>query len=342
MNKIPIDEQWLHQKIVVERLSMNEVAKLLNVNHSTVMRRLRKLNILKPRPYYEDKDWLFQKRVVEKLSLKEIQKLCGGIDKKTIRKWIAFHEIPAMVNISQARKKKMVTLVCGYCGDSFEKEKYYVNGKINRNQTFLCSKECMIKQKSELISSGGIPSFFRDISGDKHPQWKGGKVKLPCTVCGKVDTEYHPYQVEEFNQGLKVPCCSSSCAFVVSMTNAKYFETSIELAIKNELISNSIKFIPQYIYLDRYSIDFYLEEYDIAIECDGDYWHGNPTRFPVLNDSQLKTQKKDLQKNKFLKKNGTILFRFWETDIKEDVQKCFQQVLDKISEIDSLRKKVIE
>jgi very-short-patch-repair endonuclease len=70
--------------------------------------------------------------------------------------------------------------------------------------------------------------------------------------------------------------------------------------------------------------DFYLPEYNILIEVDGDFWHCNPSTHLPQYESQKKNIKKDQIKNEWAKENGYKILRFWEYDINnnlEDVKK---------------------
>lgn len=281
-----------------------------------------------------DREWLYQKRIVERLTVKEIG-LLAGITRKSVDYWIEKHDIPKpdVYIRSEKTKKKMITLSCDFCGVSFEKEAYYINGKKERNKYFFCSKNCKYAYDKERMS--GDNNHFYGVSryGEDSPRWMGGKIKLPCTVCSKIGIEYHPYQVREFESGLKVPCCSAVCSSVIGHMSTPTSQTSIELKIQEKLDCHNINYIPQFIFKDRYSVDFYLPDYDIVIECDGDYWHGNPQIYTNPNEWQIKTINKDKRKNAFITKHGSVLFRFWETAINNNLDICFEQILNKITEI---------
>ncbi len=99
-------------------------------------------------------------------------------------------------------------------------------------------------------------------------------------------------------------------------------DTKIEIKISNLLIENNIKFETQfYIYYDnnRYkSYDFYLKDFNLLIEADGDYWHVNPNKYStdsILTEAQIKNTINDTFKNELAKKHNHNLVRFWETDI---------------------------
>ena len=95
-------------------------------------------------------------------------------------------------------------------------------------------------------------------------------------------------------------------------------ETSIEIKIKEILINNKIVFKKNF-YVSfngkKRFYDFYLKDYNLLIEADGDYWHSNPLIFKILNESQQKNKLNDEFKNKIAKNIGYNLIRFWETDI---------------------------
>jgi G:T-mismatch repair DNA endonuclease (very short patch repair protein) len=77
--------------------------------------------------------------------------------------------------------------------------------------------------------------------------------------------------------------------------------------------------------------DFYLPEYNILIEVDGDFWHCNPTKFP---QAEYITQKRnilrDQEKNQWAKDNGYKLLRFWEDDINNNIKQVKKILLENL------------
>lgn len=89
------------------------------------------------------------------------------------------------------------------------------------------------------------------------------------------------------------------------------------LKLKNILTDLNIKFEEEKT-VSFWSFDFYLLEYDIYIEVDGDYFHSNPnTRWPdgPKTKTQIKVRQNDIKKNKYCEEHGLSLMRFWENDI---------------------------
>jgi very-short-patch-repair endonuclease len=67
--------------------------------------------------------------------------------------------------------------------------------------------------------------------------------------------------------------------------------------------------------------DFYLPDYNVIIEVDGDFWHCNPNS--KHNTPKYETQKrnlvKDAIKTQWALDNGYKLLRFWENDINNNI-----------------------
>lgn len=83
--------------------------------------------------------------------------------------------------------------------------------------------------------------------------------------------------------------------------------------------------------------DFTFKSKKIAIFCDSEFWHGKDWETKKL---QIKTNKefwiakierniaRDLEVNTILKEQGWIVLRFWEKEIKKDIEACINNVLE--------------
>ncbi len=78
--------------------------------------------------------------------------------------------------------------------------------------------------------------------------------------------------------------------------------------------------------------DFYLYDYNILVEVDGDYWHANPALYEDKNlkDFQINNKKNDILKNEIAKKYGYTLIRFWEYDIHHNLEQVKMKLLEEI------------
>ena len=108
--------------------------------------------------------------------------------------------------------------------------------------------------------------------------------------------------------------------------------TKIELKINEFLTSLNLKF-KQNKRLNGFLVDFYLFDYDIVIECDGDYWHGNPKFYneKTLNNVQLKNIERDYRKNIMLTENKIKYLRLWEHDIHINFEYVKESIIKLIS-----------
>jgi very-short-patch-repair endonuclease len=86
-------------------------------------------------------------------------------------------------------------------------------------------------------------------------------------------------------------------------------DTSIEIKIKEFLDKLSIKYV-QHMYIQNidhgYQCDFFLEDFNMVIECDGNYWHNYPSYRHI-----------DLVRTQELKDKKYRVLRLWESDIRE-------------------------
>jgi very-short-patch-repair endonuclease len=87
------------------------------------------------------------------------------------------------------------------------------------------------------------------------------------------------------------------------------------------------KYVAQYRVATKY-YDFYIPDYKLLIEVDGDYWHGN-TKKP-LNDMQKKNKINDFIKDKIALLNNLGIIRFTEKDIRNNPKKCLRELNSKI------------
>lgn len=91
-------------------------------------------------------------------------------------------------------------------------------------------------------------------------------------------------------------------------------ETKFELLLK--LLN--LDFIYQFEFKKRL-FDFFLKDFNVLIEVDGDFYHCNPNsnHSDIIYETQKITKSNDEYKNKLCLENNITLLRFWEKDINE-------------------------
>jgi len=110
-------------------------------------------------------------------------------------------------------------------------------------------------------------------------------------------------------------------------------DTKPELLFESCLASLSITFEKQF-RTCGYICDFYLPDYHVVVEIDGDYWHANPSKFSAQD---LVGQKKvtaesiwqsDAKKTKTLESRGYCVIRYWASDLKRSTtQSIFEDIV---------------
>jgi G:T-mismatch repair DNA endonuclease (very short patch repair protein) len=108
-------------------------------------------------------------------------------------------------------------------------------------------------------------------------------------------------------------------------------DTKIEIIIRDKLESMNIDFIKNYRY-NKYIFDFYLIDYNFVIECQGDYWHGNPDLFKTLNDIQLKNIERDKNKKRYLEESRIKSLFLWENEIYRYKENLEEIITNKIND----------
>jgi DNA mismatch endonuclease (patch repair protein) len=115
---------------------------------------------------------------------------------------------------------------------------------------------------------------------------------------------------------------------VHTVQRSKKKNTSIEIAVQNELKSRGIKF-ETHKNLENITVPDVFIEPNIVIYLDGCFWHACPEH---CSGSIIGNKRaiKDKVINEALRKKGYVVLRFWEHDIKKDVGKCVDTVLSYI------------
>lgn len=129
---------------------------------------------------------------------------------------------------------------------------------------------------------------------------KSNKVKRICQQCGTVFYRME-CQLKKPNSG---KFHNSSCRSIYMKVHQRGKVTNIEKVVSNFLKENNIPFEFQYPLLNKYVVDFYLPQYAIAIESDGDYYHSFP-----------KAIERDKRKSGDLINAGYAILRFKEKDL---------------------------
>lgn len=166
--------------------------------------------------------------------------------------------------------------------------------------------------------------------GKKHPCWTEGYIKK-CKFCNKEFRISECFKEQKF--------CNKNCyteylrtyghsekvmdAIRKNRQHQKFPKknSSIEVKIQDFLKQLGVEFFThQYIkeIEHSYQCDILIPSKKLIIECDGDYWHGNPKKYSDegLTERILRQRELDKIRTKELIGKGFRVLRLWECQIK--------------------------
>lgn len=175
-------------------------------------------------------------------------------------------------------------------------------------------------QKGKKISDEQKKKQSISMSGNKNPFWgrthtEETRKKMKLNNKNYVGMKGKKHS-EETKQKLR--------EFRITNPNRIFKDTKIELRVEKELQKRNINYEKQVPICRVALVDFYLPEFKTIIQCDGCYWHGCPIHHP---NKSLKQKNKDINQDFVLFSSNFKIYRFWEHEINESVERC----LDKIS-----------
>jgi len=127
-------------------------------------------------------------------------------------------------------------------------------------------------------------------------------------------------------------------------------QRQLEWSNKNKLPSNSTNTKPEIMFIEilnslaiefvqqksvkKYKCDFYIPEYNVIVEIDGDYWHANPEKYQpedLIGGKKLLAKdiwEKDRIKSKAIIDEGYVLKRYWASELKNiSHDKVFEDIV---------------
>ncbi len=227
---------------------------------------------------------------------------------------------------------------CLVCGKEFKT----ILSQIKRNRGKYCSQNCYHSApKSEEMRKKNGDAHIGNIGWNKglkncysketlekmseakkgNIPWNKGKTNIYSKETLKKMSEANKGKIS----GMKGKKPTTESKRKMSEARIKYLSsgkgifknTSIEIAIENELREMEIKYIKQFGISGVGIVDFFLPDFNIILECDGDYWH-----------NKIGVPQKDINRDlnaKFI--YGYETLRFWEHEINESPKKCINRLL---------------
>lgn len=146
---------------------------------------------------------------------------------------------------------------------------------------------------------------------------------------------------------IKVPRFNEESGFYTTAQRSKIMgkirgkNTKPELAFRKALWQSGYRYRIDYKKLIG-KPDIALKKYRTVIFIDGEYWHGynweeRKEKIKTNRDFWIPKIERNMQRdeevNKALKEKGYKVFRFWETEIKKNLDECLEEVLDHLDKV---------
>ncbi len=130
-----------------------------------------------------------------------------------------------------------------------------------------------------------------------------GSVRIVCPTCGK-DFFSSPRAV---SQG-RARFCSRQCF------HRSKIPTHLE-TVGNALLALLRRDVVLQPRIGKWNVDAFVPSINLAVEWDGDYWHGNYVDPSLLNKKQRDCREKDARKDADLSARGLRVLHFTETEV---------------------------
>lgn len=118
----------------------------------------------------------------------------------------------------------------------------------------------------------------------------------------------HPEEVARINEAL----------ILGQQKMQKDKPSGLEYRLRNFLDKLGVSYEASAIIKHKFIVDIRIGK--LIIEADGDWWHGH-SRFEPLNERQIKQQRRDVARNKYLAACGYTVIRIWESDMTKEFVK---------------------
>jgi len=192
----------------------------------------------------------------------------------------------------------------------------------NKNQEKNRSKETRMKISTALLgNTSGFPQGHMPWNKELTKGENASVRKISEALKGKKLSEEHRQKLSEAHKGnrhseeTKEKLRKHRLKQVIPVKN-----TSIEIAIQNELNKRKINYQTHLPVCGVCVPDMVFPELQVAVFADGDYWHSREF-------DNGRTWKRDRKQNGVLRKNGWVPIRFWGSEIREDVSGCVDQIV---------------
>jgi G:T-mismatch repair DNA endonuclease (very short patch repair protein) len=210
--------------------------------------------------------------------------------------------------------------ICQKCGKSFIRDNWKEYKYCSKECSFLCT--CF---KKGLIHTDKWFKAMKELKGEKNHFYGKKHTKETKKLMSISHQETY----------IKNPELRNVLRAYRKKQRFPLRNTKPELQFQNFLEQLGIEFYThKYIegMYQKYRCDIFIPTFNLVIEVDGNYFHGNPTQFKIFNDKQLYQIKRDKENTLKLKSLGYKVLRIWESEIKELNPENFEKKLIEVQQ----------
>lgn len=247
-------------------------------------------------------------------STKKLRKFtCVGCGKYTEKRGTAdvkYCSLDCYRKSLRPQRKTGATVKCNQCGTDFYR------AKSKANTVNLCGKPCFNlwhrRRKTAHICKVCKDTFYWSPSRTTSGKYNITYCSLKCRDADPVKKQ----QLLDMNVQQQ------------TMKMSKLEEVGYRL-----LDESGVPYLRQHLIGGKFCVDAFIPELSTVVQFDGDYWHGNPTKFPCPDSHQLRRMKLDISQDAYMRACGFRVIRLWESEVyhqPDQVEALFQQLLAQI------------
>lgn len=200
---------------------------------------------------------------------------------------------------NNSQYKEKIKMNCDVCEQEFEIEPHRVGR----------AKYCSVACQRIGVGKQNIPTKKRLVN---------------CYNCDKEFSRWE-HELNRYEHHFCSAKCRVACQGIFIAKQKGNYDTGCQITTNDLLKGIGINYTNEKPF-GSYSVDNYLEEYDLIIEVMGDYWHSNPTTYKCyenLNKTQKQRIKADKSKKTYFKKHcGIDILYLWEKDLNDNPETC--------------------
>lgn len=199
-------------------------------------------------------------------------------------------------------------------------------------------------------------TFIKNYGVDNIRKWKPFYDYVKTVIEARHSTEYHTFvsnnakkvwesKTDEEKNDWLYKSIHSDAAKIKSLSNRNgYIVSNLEDSVSEVLNELNIIHTRQFIIKHkgiRKFYDFYLADYDVLIEVNGDYWHASPKiynkddviKYPFGYKTAKEIWDRDLLKKQHAEQKNIPILYIWEYELKENKNDIINFLKNKLYEI---------